>query len=76
MTDAFRCDGCGEYHDRALRFVEVTMHTDAARVAEFTLDDIPTESWALAEGKQGDYCPSCGRRLLESMADLFGGASD
>lgn len=72
MTDAFRCNGCGEYYDQPFRFVTLDMDVDSIRLFEFTLDDVPTDAWELVGNDDaGDYCPECGLDALRTLVDCF-----
>lgn len=77
MTDAFRCDGCGEYWDDEFRFVSWEFDTDTLGYVDFTLDDLPTEMYDLVHahtdgtGGEGDFCPECGRDVIEGLVELF-----
>lgn len=78
MSDAFRCNGCGEYYDEEFRFLYIDLDTDVVSFADITLDDIPTEAFGILEGKRqkrqrGDLCPECGMAVLEDLVERFQG---
>lgn len=77
MTEAIRCDGCGEFYDREFRMVGIEFNSDAVRLSKFTLDDLPTAVYDLVGSDgEGDLCVSCGRDALEELVALFGGDTD
>lgn len=82
MTDAFRCDGCGEYYDEPFKFVSVSFKAEAVRYGDFDMDDIGAEAYTLANEERsgddcgGEYCPTCGRDVLEDLIDRFDGGED
>ena len=77
MTDAFRCDGCDEYHDAEFQFLDIEMDTDIVDLVDFTLDDIPTDAYGILcnESGQGDlsgdFCPECGMAVLTDLVEQF-----
>lgn len=78
MTDAFRCNGCGEYADQEFQFVDVEMDTSVCQYHDVTIDDMPTDAFGLlpdsVDSKQrGDLCVGCGLRALDALLDVFGG---
>jgi hypothetical protein len=81
MTDAFQCDGCGEFYHDAFRFVDIQLNTDAIRPSDFTFDDMLTEVFEIAPddldgGHEGNLCVACGIEALEELADHFGHIED
>lgn len=73
MTDAFKCDGCGEFAVSQFQFVDVTMDTENIALYDFTLDDIPTEAYGMVGDEQAEFCDQCGLEALEELVELFGG---
>lgn len=76
MTEAFRCNGCGDYYDAAYRLLRIELERDAIRLADITLDDIPTDCYQVLEGSlndedTGDFCPTCGLKLINILVDAF-----
>lgn len=73
MTDAFRCEGCGDYYDQQFNLVNLEVNPDALRAADLTLDDLPVETYDLTAYEQGDgpdrgdYCVECGMDMLELL---------
>lgn len=83
MTDAFLCNGCGEFYHQAYRFVGIEMNLDAVvRDPDLTLDDVPAEAWELCDDDlgeddhTGDLCVGCGRAALSELVSLFGVEDD
>lgn len=81
MTDAFQCDGCGEYHHQLHRLVAVELDIKDIAAMDITLDELPTEAYELADADisqmgGGDYCTECGMQLLQTLVGLFGGDGD
>ncbi|PGF14259.1 hypothetical protein CP556_24970 [Natrinema sp. CBA1119] len=73
MTDAFKCDGCGEFCLSEYKFVEMAVDTENVRLYDFILDDIPTDAYGMLTGEAGDFCDECGLEALEELVELFGG---
>ena len=77
MTDAFRCDGCDEYHDAEFQFLGIAMDTGIVDFVDFTLDDIPTDAYGILGNESGqgdlsgDFCPECGMAVLTDLVEQF-----
>lgn len=77
MTDAFKCNGCGEFFDYRYRFVEIEMNTDSMSFSDFTIDDIGAGAFGVLPQKQeagrysGDFCVECGRNIISDLMEKY-----
>lgn len=74
MTDAFRCDGCGDYYDQGLRTVTVGFDLQPFVNGGYTLDDLPYGAYdILTDDRDADLCPDCGMEAIDLLTDAFRG---
>jgi hypothetical protein len=84
VTEAFRCNGCGEYYDAPFRLVSIEAHIDAIDVTDLTLDELKSELYGVLEDDyvadghdpSGDFCFKCGVDLLGDLVDRFEEGND